>query len=94
MVNAANVVNPQLVNDGLRFLIAHLCAAAATTALSWLFHVPEIYRSNPKELNSVGKQPLSASESSNRVNDLVGFSSGVALTNLTGTSLSARSQVK
>ena len=52
MVNVANVVNPQeQANDGLRFLIA---LAFRATDLSWLLHVPEIYCSNPEELNVSG----------------------------------------
>lgn len=79
MFNAANVVNPeQQVNDVLKFLIAHFCASA----LSWLLHVPEIYCSNPEELNCLGKRPLSVSKSSNRVNNLVGFSLSIALAKL------------
>jgi len=65
---------------GLDFSIAQFCA----TALSWLLHVPQIYRSNPRELNSLWNQPLSVSESSNRVNNLVGFSLSMALANLIG----------
>lgn len=73
MVNAANVEKSTVlctqINDGLGFLIAHFCAF--TAALTSLLHVPEIYCSNPEELNSLGKQPPSVSKSSNRVNNLV-----------------------
>lgn len=67
----------------LSFLIA-LFFYAAAIALSWLSHVPEIYRSNQEELKCLGKRPLSASKSSTRANNLVGFSLSIALTNLIG----------
>lgn len=73
MVNVANVANPhKQVNDGLKLMG------------SFPLHVSESYCSNPEDLYSLEKLPLSVSESSNRVNNLVGLGLSIPLTNLIG----------
>lgn len=52
----------------------------------WLPHVPEISRSNPQELNCLRKQPVSASKSSNGVNNAVGFTFSIIQLGVGGSS--------